>query len=353
MTSILTGAGAPESNTPGPGAPLDSLEADSSASGRARNPWVSFLIRRGIGFAISVVALIIITFFMLRLLPGDPAVAAAGADATAADVERVREQLGLNQPLLVQFAHYFLGVFTGNLGTSFQWNKPVMEVVMARVPFTLSVSLIAILIVLLIAVPIGMLVSVYTRGGRNKWLDGLFGTVTGFVSSIPVYVVATLLVVVLAIWLKALPPAYSAKQGALAFVLPILALSIGPICTISRVVRRETSVVLEQDYVRTARGWRLPDRLVYIKYALPNLFTTTLTLSGLIFTNMLGSALIMETVFAWPGLGSGVVQAILNKDYPVIQGIVLFIGIIAAFLNVVIDLILGIIDPRTLGGRND
>lgn len=335
-----------------PSAAAPSPKVDTAGT-RRPSPWVSFAVRRGIGLVASVLALIIITFFMLRLLPGDPAVAVAGTDATTADVERVRHELGLDLPLLTQFGHYVAGVFTGNMGTSYQWGQPVITVISSRLPFTLSISLIAIAIVLLVAVPLGMTVSILTTGGRRSWLDGLFSGATGFVGSVPVYVVATLLVVLFAISLGWLPPAYSARQGWLAYILPIVALAIGPICTVSRVVRRETSVVLEQDYIRTAHGWRLPHPMVHLKYALPNLITTTLTLSGLILTNMLGSALITETVFGWPGLGSGVVQAILNKDYPVIQGIILFIGVIAAVLNVLIDLILGIIDPRTLGGSND
>ena len=347
--------GSPAAAPTTPGTPSNGAPGHSESTTRRwhAGPWVRFFIRRGVGFILTVIGLIVVTFFMLRLLPGDPAVAAAGTDATVDDVERVRSELGLDLPLWTQFVHYFTGVFTGDLGNSYQWGKPVLEIVLARVPFTLSISVIAIFIVLLIAVPLGMAVSIATQGGRHRGLDVGFGTVTGFISSIPVYVTATLLVVLFAIQLGILPPAYSAKQGWLSFVLPIVALSIGPICTVARVVRRETSVVLAQDYIRTARGWRLPRWLIYLKYALPNLVTTTLTLSGLILTNMLGSALITETVFAWPGLGSGVVTAIINKDYPVIQGIILFIGIIAALLNILIDFILGILDPRTLGNSND
>lgn len=349
-TATLTSVATPtptDAPTPPEGTPAP------TPTTRHRRPWVSFAVRRGIGLLTSVVALIVITFFILRLLPGDPAVVVAGTDATRQDVERVRHELGLDLPLLVQFWHYVTGIVTGNMGESYQWGQPVVDVVRSRVPFTLSISLIAIGIVLLVSVPLGMAVSILTRGGRHRWLDALFSGGTGLIGSVPVYVVGTLLVVLFAITLHWLPPAYSAKQGWLSYILPIVALTIGPICTVSRVVRRETAVVLEQDWIRTARGWRLPPMTIHLKYALPNLITTTLTLSGLILTNMLGSALITETVFGWPGLGSGVVQAILNKDYPVIQGIILFIGVIAAVLNVLIDLILGIIDPRTLGGRND
>ncbi len=159
--------------------------------------------------------------------------------------------------------------------------------------------------------------------------------------------------VVFAVTLAVLPPAYSKNHVGTSFVLPVVALAIGPICTVARVVRRETAVVLEQDYMRTAKGWRLSALPLYAKYALPNLLTSTLTLSGLILTSMIGGAIIIETVFAWPGLGRGVVQAIANKDYPLIQGIILVLGILAAVLTLLVDVILGAIDPRTLGSKND
>ncbi len=167
---------------------------------------------------------------------------------------------------------------------------------------------------------------------------------------------ATLLVVLFALGIGLLPifpPAFSVRAGASAFVLPIAALVVGPICTISRVVRRETAVVLENDYIRTARGWRLRPVALYLKYALPNLLTTTLTLSGLVLSGMIGGALIIESVFALPGLGTGIIKAILDRDFPVIQGMVLVIGMIAALINLFVDVLLGLIDSRTLGAQHD
>jgi len=181
----------------------------------------------------------------------------------------------------------------------------------------------------------------------------VFGFGTGLVAAIPSYVMATFLVLLFAVTLTLFPPAYSRLHPVASFVLPVLGLAIGPICIVARVVRRETSVVLEQDFMRTARGWRLRGVRLYGKYALPALLTSTLTLSGLILTSMLGSAIVVETVFGWPGLGLGVVQAILNKDYPVIQGIILVLGLLAALLTLFVDIILGLIDPRTLGSKHD
>jgi peptide/nickel transport system permease protein len=203
-------------------------------------------------------------------------------------------------------------------------------------------------------VPLGMAVGALTRGGRRRWLDTGFGSVTGLLDAVPSYVLATGLVVLLATGVGVLelyPPAYTSRNPSGSFVLPVLAIVVGPVCTIARVVRREVAVVLAQDHLRTARGWRLSSTKIYLKYALPNLMTSTLTLSGMIFSGMLGGALITESVFALPGLGSGIIRAILDRDYPVIQGMVLVIGMLAALVTVLVDVLLGLVDPRTLGAR--
>lgn len=317
------------------------------------SPWVDFAIKRSIGLLITIAVLVLATFFIVRLIPGDAATAAAGPEASLEQIAQLRIEMGLDQALPIQLWDYVTGLLRGDLGESFSSSGTVKEFVLARLPYTASLAVLAMTFSLLIAVPVGMAAGVLTRGGRHRWLDMLFGFGTGILSAIPAYVMATFLVVIFAVTLGLLPPAYSASQAGQSFVLPVLALSIGPICLISRVVRRETGVVLEQDFMRTARGWRLQKFKLYRKYALPSLMTSTLTLSGLVLTSMLGSAIIVETVFNWPGLGLGVVRAIATKDYPVVQGIVLVVGVLAALLTLLVDIILGLIDPRTLGGKND
>ncbi len=322
---------------------------------RAMNPWLSFAIRRGASLIVTFLALVVVSFLIVQLIPGDPAFAIAGANADLADVERVRQELGLDLPLAQQFTTYMAQVLSGDLGTSFIYRQPVATVILSRLPFTATIAVAGIVTVLLIAIPLGMLVGLLTRGGRRTWLDTGFGVVTGFLDSIPGYIVATFLVVLFALGVgifPVLPPAYSTRMVAESFVLPVAALAIGPICTVSRVVRRETAVVLENDYMRTARGWRLPAHKHYVKWALPNLLTTTLTLSGLIFSGMIGGAIVIESVFALPGLGTGIIKAILDRDYPVIQGMVIVIGMIAAAINLLVDIVLGLIDSRNLGGSH-
>ncbi|MGO4860015.1 ABC transporter permease [Arthrobacter sp. 2MCAF14] len=321
----------------------------------AKSPWLKFAIRRAGSLAATFLALIVVSFLIVQLIPGDPAYGLAGANADQGDVDRIRHQLGLDLPMAQRFVNFVGSVLTGDLGTSFMYRQPVSTIIMSRLPFTATIAIAGIVTVLLIAVPLGMSIGLLTRGGRRSWLDAGFGVVAGFLDSVPGYVAASFLVVMFALGVGVfplVPPAYAPRLGAESFVLPVAALALGPICTISRVVRRETAVVLENDYMRTARGWRLPAWKKSLKWALPNLLTTTLTLSGLILTGMIGGAIIIESVFALPGLGTGIIKAILDRDYPVIQGMVIVIGMIAAFINLLVDLILGLIDRRNLGGSH-
>lgn len=320
-----------------------------------KSPWLNFAIRRAVSLAATFLALIVVSFLIVQLIPGDPVYALAGANADLDDINRIRQQLGLDLPLGERFLDFVGHVFSGDLGTSFMYGQPVATIIMSRLPFTATIAVAGIVTVLIIAIPLGMLIGILTRSGRRRWLDTGYGVVTGFVDSVPGYIAASFLVVMFALGVgifPLLPPAYAPRLGAESFVLPVAALALGPICTISRVVRRETAVVLENDYMRTARGWRLPALKQYCKWALPNLLTTTLTLSGLILTGMIGGAIVIESVFALPGLGTGIIKAILDRDYPVIQGMVIVIGMIAAFINLFVDLILGLIDRRNLGGSN-
>ncbi|WP_312178510.1 ABC transporter permease [Arthrobacter sp.] len=346
--STLTGP-----NTPG-GPGFGVLPGPAGRVRRRRwssNAWLNFAIRRSGGLLLSLFVLVVLTFLMVPLIPGDPARAIAGTDASAETLALLRERMGLDKPLPVQFLDYLTGLFQFDLGTSFRFNEAVSVIVATKLPYTAQLALMAITVVLLVAVPAGMAVGVLTRGGRRRWLDMGFGNVAGFFASLPGYVTATLLVVLFAIMIPIFPAGGADSLGAL--VLPTLALALGPTCAVARVVRQETATVLEQDYMRTARGRRIPPLRLYLRHALPNLLTSTLTITGLILASLLGGAIIIETVFNYPGLGSEIIQAIIYRDYPVIQGIILVVGLIATLLNLLVDVVLGIIDPRTLGANSN
>ncbi|MBW8487208.1 ABC transporter permease [Actinomadura parmotrematis] len=329
-----------------------SAQGDAPARKRrsASRPWLSFLLRRLAGFAAVLATLVVVTFGMVQLIPGDPAQALAGVNATDQQVGLLRSELGLDRPLAARFGSYVTGLLHGDLGTSFQTREPVADVIAARMPFTAELALLAIVVVLAVAVPLGMAVAVATRGGRRRRLDAAFTFCTGLVGATPEYVLGTLLVLVFAIKLGALPAAGAGSVPAL--VLPVVAVALPTTCVLARIVRREAAVVFGQDYMRVARGRRLPALTLYTRHALPNLLTGTLTMGGLMLAGLLGGTVIVESVFAWPGMGTRVVEAILNRDYPVIQGTVLVLGILATLLNTLVDVLLGLLDPRTLTGRS-
>ncbi|MBB4908557.1 ABC transporter permease [Actinophytocola algeriensis] len=319
---------------------------------RAGSSWTGFALRRLGGLAGTVVIAVVVTFVIVPLIPGDPAVSAAGPDATIDQINRVRAELGLDRPLYERFFDYVGGLLQGDLGHSFSLNAPVSEVVFRRLPFTAGLSFLALLVVLVLAVPLGMAIGALTRGGKRRRLDSTFNYVTAVVAAIPPYVMATLLVLLFAVTLEVLPPAYTRSQPGLSLLLPAFALSLPSICLIARVVRRETAVVLEQDFLRTARGWRLSGLRMALRYVLPNVLTSTLTLSGIVLVAMLGGAISVETVFGWPGLGLGVVNAVATKDYPLVQGIVLILAVLSALMTMAVDVLLGIVDPRVRGGQH-
>lgn len=327
------------------------LTTTRTAPGSASRAWVRFLLRRLAGVAVVLAVLVTATFLLLQLVPGDPARAAVGVDASPAEVEAMRHALGLDRPLAEQFTSYVGGLLTGDLGVSFQTGEPVSQVIATRLPFTAELALLSVPAALLIAVPTGVAVAVACRGGRRRRLDAAFTTTASVVGCTPEYIAATLLVLVFAVTLGWLPAAGAATPASL--ILPVVAIALPPAAALARIVRRETAVVLEEDYLRTARAKRLGGWALHVRHTLPNLLTSALTMGGLLLAGLMGGTVIVESVFAWPGLGTRVVQAILVRDFPVIQGIVLVIGLMAALINLLVDVCLGVLDPRTLTGKTE
>ncbi|MFD3512995.1 ABC transporter permease [Streptomyces sp. NPDC058657] len=319
----------------------------AATAGRAARlgPWGTFLVRRLAGLTAVAVTLVAGTFLMVQLIPGDPARVVAGAEATPADVAQARHDLGLDRPLLTQFGTYTAGLLRGDMGISFQTKEPVAQIIGGRLPFTAEIALVAVLMVLALAVPIGLAAA--ARGSRRT--DGAFTFVTGTAGATPEYIIGTLLVLGFAIGLGWFPAAGAETPASM--VLPVAALVLPATCVMARIVRSEAAHVLAQDYMRTARGRRLPPLRLYARHALPNLLTATLTLGGLILAGLLGGTVVVESVFAWPGIGQRVVEALLVRDYPVIQGCVLVLGLLAALLNLLVDVVLALLDPRVLAGK--
>ncbi|WP_329585233.1 ABC transporter permease [Streptomyces sp. NBC_01005] len=316
-----------------------------AVAGPKVNPWLTFGARRLGRFVVSLWALVTMAFLMIHLIPGDPVRAALGLTAPIDLVNARRAALGLDRPLWQQYLDYVGGLFHGDFGTSMLSGQPVGDIIATRLPATLQLALPAFVVVVALAIPLGLTFAVLTRGGRRRGSELAFTSTTVLLAAIPEFLVAVVLVAFFAVQLGWFPVA--GHDGAGSLVLPIVALTLGPTSTLSRIVRVETLSVLGNDFIRTARAKRLPARLVYLRHALPSALTATLTLGGLMLTTMVAGTVLVENVFAWPGLGSTISQSILQKDYPLVQGIVLVYGIGVLLVNLVVDLLLAVLDPRS------
>jgi peptide/nickel transport system permease protein len=304
------------------------------------------LRKAAISLASVLAALLLACFLLLHLVPGDPAQRVAGLDATPEDVANVRHALRLDRSLVVQFVDYAASVAHLEFGKSFVTNEPVARVIADRLPKTLELALAAILLVMGISLPFGMLAAAFTRENRNRGFELAFTAVTSTMSALPNFLSATFLAFFFAVWLRWLPVAGASQWSAV--ILPATAVGLRPLAELTRIVRVETLNVLAQDYLRTARGKRLPGRLIYLRHVLPNVLTSTLTIGGLVFAGLVGGTVVVENVFAWPGLGTALVQAILARDYPVVQGITLLLGFAVVLVNTAVDTTLNLVDPRVL-----
>ena len=314
------------------------------------NPWVRFLGKRFVGLFAVLFALTVATFMMVRLIPGDPAENLAGPNTTAAELEQLRGSLGLDRPLLEQFVIYVKNLFTGDLGTSYLTREPVSQIIANRLPQSTQMAVSALILVLVCAILLGLVAGAVTQGGRRRKTELSFTAATSVLGSVPEFLAGTFLVYIFAVWLGILPVA--GTDGWQSLLLPVLALSLRPIAVLSRIVRVETLNVLSQDYIRTARSKRLPTPLIYLRHILPNVLTAALTIGGVLFAGLIGGGVVVEAVFARTGVGTALVNAVLARDYPVIQGIMLLLGAAVVVVNAIVDVVLGIIDPRSLAGQS-
>ena len=299
---------------------------------------------------IPVLALVsLIVFGIMHALPGDPAeLMLSGAEGGAISPERLaelRQELGLDAPLPLQYARFLAHALTGDLGQSIRFRLPVTGLVLDRFGSTLHLAGAGLLVALLIGVPLGVAAAV-RQGGV---IDGLCVTLACIGASVPIFWLGLMLILVFSFTLGWLPPA--GGEGASALVLPAIALGLTAASVISRLVRSSMIEALAEDYVRTGRAKGLPERAVLWRHALRNALIPVLTMAGLQFGAMLAGAVVTETVFSRPGLGRLVVGAILAKDYPLVQGCVLLLATSYLLVNLGVDLLYGLADPRIRAGR--
>ncbi len=314
---------------------------------------LAFVVQR-IAQAVPVVLLSTVAVFLLmRLIPGDPAQVLAGPDATPESIAAIREEMGLDQPLPVQYVVWLSHVARGDLGKSVLSKLPVATVMAQRIPATLELALAAMFLTLLIAVPTGVIAAVRT----DSPIDWLITSINGVAIAVPGFWLGILCIIVFALALGWLPPGGRGDWGRdpvqeLKFLfLPALTLAVGSAASLSRLVKSSMLEVLYDDYVRTARAKGLGERGVVLSHALRNALVPVITVLGLQFGRLLGGAVITESVFAWPGLGRMTLDAIGNRDYLVVQAALLSLVLIYILVNLVTDLMYGILDPRIRVGK--
>jgi peptide/nickel transport system permease protein len=309
---------------------------------------VSYILRRILSTlpVMGIVALFV--FSLLYIAPGDPAAVIAGDQASPADVERIRQGLGLDRPFLIQFGTWLWNILHGDLGTSIFTNLPVSAMIAQRIEPTFSLMAITLVLTILVAVPLG----VAAAWKAGSWVDRTIMAFAVFAFSLPVFVVGYVLAYVFALQFEWLPvQGYTPLAAGLwpwlqNLILPALALGSVYIALIARITRASMLEVLQQDYVRTARAKGLGQSNILFVHALKNAAAPIVTVIGIGIALLIGGAVVTESVFAIPGLGRLTIDAILRRDYPVIQGIVLLFSFLYVLVNLMVDVTYTLVDPR-------
>jgi peptide/nickel transport system permease protein len=313
----------------------------------------SYILRRLVMLVPVLIVVGVVVFALVHLTPGDPAAVILGDRATAEDIARLRDQLGLNDPLPVQFARWFTNMLRLDFGESIFLGEPVTQALLNRVEPTILLTFYALTFQVLIGIPIGVLAAVR----HNSILDRVFTVIAISGSAIPTFFLGILLILIFAVRLRWLPSGgyvplrEDVGEHFKGMLLPAFALGFSAAGLLARMVRSSMLDVLREDYVRTAFAKGLPEQLVIVRHALRNALIPALTVIGISLGALLGGAVVTETVFTIPGMGRLVVQSIARRDYPVIQGAIVAIAMTYVLVNLVVDVLYVYTDPRVrLGG---
>lgn len=297
-----------------------------------------YLVGRILQAFLGLIFITTLVFFLVRLT-GDPARILMSDFAPLELREQLAERLGLDRPLYEQYFSYMSGLLTLDLGRSFN-GQPVMDILLDRLPATASLALAAMFVAVLLGLPLGILSAVY----RGSAIDIFSRTVALFGQSVPAFWLAIMLVLIFAVILRIFPVAYS--QGIESYVLPAIAIGWAAVAGIARLVRSSMLDVLDSDYVRMARAKGLPPTIVVVKHAFRSAIIPVLTFAGLVLGSFLNGSVVVETVFAWPGLGKMTLDAVNSRDFPVVQGAVIMIAVFFITINLLVDLLYAFVDPR-------
>ncbi len=301
---------------------------------------LNYVARRLLILLPMLLAVSVAVFLVLYSIPGDPARMAAGPDASEEDVAQIRANYGLDRPIHEQYAIYLANLVQGDLGTSFRTRRPVLDEVARTLPATIELAAAAMAIAILLGVPIGIVSSLRPGG----WLDNTITAFAVFGISMPGFFLGLILMVIFASNLYWLPPTGRGTWAHL--VLPAVTLGLPYVATYARLTRSNMLDVLSEDYIRTARAKGLRRSTVIYRHALINAAIPLVTVLGIYFGRLLGGAVIVETIFAWPGLGRIMIEAIVQRDIYVVQGTILVFAVSVVLVNLVVDVLYGVLDPR-------
>ena len=299
----------------------------------------AYFVKRVLQGVVAIVGALLIVFVAQRL-SGDPVALMLPMDAGEAEFAAMREALGLDKPLPAQFGIFMVNAVQGDFGDSYQWQAPAMKLLLERLPATLELALAGLVFALLLAVPLGVVSAVH-RGGLVDRAAKVFAMLG---QAVPGFWIGLLLILFVAVKLQWLPA--FGRGGLSNLVLPAIALGWYPVAAMTRTLRSSMLDILDSDYVRMERAIGLPERWIVWRYALRNAMVPLVTMIGVYFANMLGGAFVIEVVFAWPGIGRTVVDAVFARDFPVVQAGVVLAALVFVAVNLIVDLSYGLIDPR-------
>jgi ABC-type dipeptide/oligopeptide/nickel transport system permease component len=301
---------------------------------------IQYLLYRLLQAIPVLLGVIIITFVLMYIIPGDPVVSMVGERYSEETVQQLRQELHLDDPLPLQFLRYVGNVLQGNFGNSFITGEPVAALIIEKFPNTMMLAITAMFFAILIGLTAGIMSSVHPGSFMDRGIMVL--ALAGI--SAPVFWVGLILVLVVGVMLQWLPP--TGFGGIEYLILPALTLGLRSAAYLARLTRATMLDVLSHDYIRTARSKGLPEWKVFIKHAFPNTLIPVITIIGTDFGSYLSGAVLTESIFGWPGIGRLALEAIMKRDFPVIQGTVLFMAIMFVLMNVLVDLLYGVVDPR-------
>jgi ABC-type dipeptide/oligopeptide/nickel transport system permease component len=303
------------------------------------------MVKHIVGFCTVIFGVLLLTFLLIHLVPGDPVEVMLGESASTADRMQLREDLGLNQPLINQFGSYIFKLSSGDLGSSIHTKTPIIELIKTRYPATLKLAALSLIIGLAIGIPLG----IYAALKANHWQDFVVTIISVRFSAMPAFWLGPMLMLVFAVWLGWLP--VSGMESPASIILPAVTLGFGLSAILTRMTRTSLLEVLNDDFIRTARAKGLSESTVIIRHALRAALLPIITIVGLQMGSLLAGTVITETIFSWDGIGRLLVESIEKRDYPVTQACVLVVALTYVLVNLLTDVIYKFADPRMRLGQ--